>query len=168
MLLHGDLSHLLINSVWLLVFGTPIARRLGAVRFLLFTLFCGLSGALVFWIFNPGLDAPMIGASGAISGLMGGLFRFLFNALDQRRSGSITPGVQDVPRMSLRQTLADRRAMGTIAIWVALNVALATGLNDMGAETVAWEAHLGGFLAGLCAFGLFDGARDTSEQHPAR
>ncbi len=164
MLLHGDWSHLLINSAWLLVFGTPIARRLGPVRFILFALFCGVCGALTFWIFNPGLEAPMIGASGAISGLMGGLFRFLFNALDQRRRGGVATGAQDVPRMSVWEVLRDRRAAGTIAIWVALNVALATGFSDLAPGTVAWEAHLGGFFAGLLGFGLFDVSPEPSAQ----
>jgi len=165
MLLHGDWSHLLINGVWLLVFGTPIARRLGPVRFLLFTVFCGLSGALAFWIFNADLAAPMIGASGAISGLLGGLLRFLFNALDQRRRGSMGPGAHDAPSMTFRELLADRRALGTIVIWLALNLGLATGLGtEGGPETVAWEAHLGGFIGGLCAFGLFDAApRPTAD-----
>jgi membrane associated rhomboid family serine protease len=156
MLLHGDISHLLINGAWLLVFGSPIARRLGPVRFLLFLGFCGICGALTFWLLNPELEVPMIGASGAISGLMGGLLRVLFSVLDRRRSGSADVDVQDVPRLTLRQVLTDRRAMGTIIIWVALNVALATGLGDYAPGAVAWEAHLGGFFAGLLSFALFD------------
>ena len=67
--------HLLINSAWFLAFATPVARRIGPVRFLAFFLLCGVGGALLYLPFN---SAPMVGASGAISGLMGAAMRFLF------------------------------------------------------------------------------------------
>src|SRR5690606_7311518 len=65
---HADLTHLIVNSAWFLAFATPVARRLGSVRFLAFFVVCGVGGALLFLPINT---APMIGASGAISGLMG-------------------------------------------------------------------------------------------------
>jgi membrane associated rhomboid family serine protease len=157
MLLHGDVVHLLINSAWLLVFGTPIARRLGTARFLAFLAFCGACGAATFWLFNPHLNAPMVGASGAISGLMAGVLRFLFNALDLGHAGLMEAGTAPVPRMTVGQLLRDRRALVTIVIWLALNFALVLGVGDIAPPgAIAWEAHLGGFTAGLLTFGYFD------------
>lgn len=154
---HGDTLHLAINSAWLLAFGAPMARRLGGLRFLAFTLLCGVAGALTFLALNPGLLVPMIGASGAISGLMGGLLRFLFNAFDRGGSGLVPEGAREVPRMDLGQMLQDRRVLVTIGIWVALNFLLSLGFGGFDeAGAIAWEAHLGGFFAGLLTFGFFD------------
>ncbi len=164
MFVHGDWFHLAINSAWLLAFGTPIARRIGNIRFLAFSLVCGVAGALMFLVINPGLMAPMVGASGAISGLMGGLMRFMFSAIDRGGLGVLQNGAPHVPRMDLGQMLGDRRVLLTIGIWVALNFIFSLGfggVSDMGA--IAWEAHLGGFFAGLLTFGLFD---RTTEPEP--
>jgi membrane associated rhomboid family serine protease len=78
---HGDLAHLLINSAWLLAFGTPVARRTDAVRFLAFFLLAGIAGALLYLAVNGSALILVIGASGAISGLMGAAFRFLFRGM---------------------------------------------------------------------------------------
>lgn len=157
MFVHGDWVHLGINSAWLVAFGTPIVRRIGALRFLLFSLVCGVAGALTFLAINPGLLAPMVGASGAVSGMMGGLMRFMFNAVDQGGFGLLQDGARQVPRMDLGAMLRDRRVLLTIAIWLGLNFAFTLGFGDVAEQgSVAWEAHLGGFLAGLLTFGLFD------------
>lgn len=164
MFVHGDPLHLLINSAWLLAFGAPIARRIGSLRFLLFSLLCGVAGALTFLALNPGLLAPMVGASGAISGLMGGLLRFLFNALDRGGAGLIPEGARDVPRMDLGEMLRDRRVLLTVGIWVLLNFIFSLGFGGVAESgAIAWEAHLGGFFAGLLAFGAFD---RQVEPHP--
>ena len=152
--LHGDVVHLAINSAWLLALGSPVVRRLGAVRFMLYFLFCGAAGALAFLLINPGLAAPMVGASGAISGLMGGLLRFMFPAIDDGNGPALQNGAPGVQRSSLGAALSDRRILLTIGIWVILNFVFAAGFSDYGA--IAWEAHLGGFIAGFLAFGLFD------------
>ncbi len=165
MFVHGDPLHLLINSAWLLAFGAPVARRIGTWRFLAFTFICGVAGALTFLIINPGLPVPMVGASGAISGLMGGLLRFLFNAMD-RGEGLIPGGGRDVPRMDLGEMLRDRRVMVTIGIWVLLNFVFSLGFGGVAEPgSIAWEAHLGGFFTGLLIFGAFD---RQSEQDPER
>jgi membrane associated rhomboid family serine protease len=163
MFVHGDPLHLLINSAWLLALGTPLVRRIGSLRFLLFSAICGIAGALTFLAINPGLPVPMVGASGAISGMMGGLMRFLFNAMDRGGAAVIPEGAREVPRMNLGQMLHDRRVLITIAIWVILNFAFAIGFGDL-AETggIAWEAHLGGFFAGLLIFGAFDRAAEPT------
>ena len=151
---HGDLTHLIVNSAWFLAFGTPVARRVGAVRFLAFFLLCGIGGALLYLPFNA---APMVGASGAISGLMGAAIRFLFLPLSQGDAEALAGDARRAPLLSLRASLGDRRVLIAVAGWTLLNALVAWGapvvLNE---RNIAWEAHLGGFFTGLLTFGLFD------------
>jgi membrane associated rhomboid family serine protease len=154
---HGDLTHLLINSAWLLAFGTPVARRIDTARFLAFFFLCGIAGALLYLAVRvAGGDAliPVVGASGAISGLMGAAFRFLFRGIERSK------GLRDigsVPLMSLKETLRDRRVLLTAAVWTALNGLQAWGAVGLTAAAgIAWEAHLGGFYAGLLLYGSFE------------
>lgn len=167
MFVHGDLLHLLVNSAWLLAFGTPLARRMGSLRFLAFSALCGIAGAVTFLVINPGLLAPMVGASGAISGMMGGLLRFLFNAMDYGGSGLVSEGARDVPRMDLGQMLRDRRVVFTIGVWILLNFAFSIGFGEyVEPAGIAWEAHLGGFFAGLLTFGAFDPVIQQDPEEP--
>src|SRR5579872_1228617 len=77
MALHNDFVHLAINSLWLLAFGPVVARRFGTALFLLFFVICGIAGAATHLAFNWGSPMPVIGASGAISGLMAAGLRLL-------------------------------------------------------------------------------------------
>jgi membrane associated rhomboid family serine protease len=153
---HGDLPHLLINSAWLLAFGSPVARRTGPVLFIIFFLFAGTAGALLYLAFNDSALILVVGASGAISGLMGAAFRFLFRSTGD--GGPIALArVSSAPLMPLAQTLQDRRILMAIAGWTLLNVLLAWGAAGLvEAAGIAWEAHLGGFYAGLLFYGFFD------------
>ncbi len=157
---HGDVTHLVINSAWLLAFGTPVARRMNALRFLTFFLLAGIAGALMFLAFNGPVLTLVVGASGAISGLMGAAFRFLFSAGGADGSApSLALGVRPAPLMGLAATLRDRRVLLAVLGWTIINSLLAwgaAGLTDAGG--IAWEAHLGGFYMGLLTFGLFDRA----------
>lgn len=154
---HGDLTHLAVNSAWLLAFGTPVARRVGGARFLVFFVLCGIAGALVYSAFSQGSLSLMVGASGAISGLMGAAFRFLFQALTNGDAEGLAGRSAQLPLMGLGATLRDRRIILAVAGWTVLNVVMAWGAPGLvdGAE-IAWEAHLGGFYMGLLTFGLFD------------
>ncbi len=153
-LTHGDLTHLLINSAWFLAFATPVARRIGPARFLAFFVLCGVGGALLYLPFN---DAPMIGASGAVSGLMGAAMRFLFVPLSERDLEALAGEGQRPPLMSLAAALRDRRVVIAIAVWTLLNLVFAWGAPYLlGERNIAWEAHVGGFLTGLLTFGWFD------------
>lgn len=168
---HADITHLAINGAWLLAFGTPLAKRLGAMRFLLFTLACGIAGALLFLALHPGLLAPVIGASGAIAGLMGGVLRFLFPAIDSGEGYLLRDDPAQIPAMPLTVALRDKRVLGASAAFVALNLLAIIGLGSLtDAGAIAWEAHLGGYFFGLLAFGLFDIAphRDYGpSRHPS-
>lgn len=166
MLLHGDWMHLAFNGAWLLAFGGAIAERLGTLRFLVFFTLSGLAGAGVFYVANPGLMQPMIGASGAIFGLMGGVLRILFPAVDSGGFRRLREAPRSVPLMPLRAALTDSRILGVSAILVVLNVLTVIGFGvAQNSAGIAWEAHLGGYLFGLIAYGIFDiSARPESVQ----
>jgi membrane associated rhomboid family serine protease len=153
---HGDLAHLIINSAWLLAFGTPVARRTDALRFLVFFLLCGVAGALFYLAVNGPIPTLVVGASGAISGLMGAGFRFLFRSAADGGQLALA-GARTAPLMPLALTLRDRRILTVVAAWTVLNVLLAWGVAGLiESAGIAWEAHLGGFYAGLLLYGLFD------------
>jgi len=153
---HGNLLHLAINSAWLLAFGAAVAGRIGAVRFFLFSAFCAAAGALTFLVFNPGLMAPMVGASGAVSGLMGGTMRFLFSALDAEGLRGLREDPRRVPLMPLGQALTDRRVLLVTGAFFVANFLAAIGLGGIDDGGIAWEAHIGGYFAGLLSLGFFE------------
>lgn len=158
MFVHADAMHLAFNGASLLAFAGALEKRVGAIRLLLFFLVCGFAGAITFVAINPGLMAPMIGASGAIAGLMGGVMRFFFSALDQggglRR---LNEAPRTVPLKPLSAALRDSRLQIVTAAFIVMNLAAMIGFGDMNAKSaIAWEAHIGGYIAGLFLFGLFD------------
>jgi membrane associated rhomboid family serine protease len=162
-LLHGSWAHVGVNCIWLVAFGPPIARRFGALRFLLFFGTTAVAGALAHWALTPMDFSPLIGASAADSGLMAATARFVFQPgapLGARRGyGAASSGSWgDAPAASLAQVLTDRRALIFIAVWMATNFVFGAGAQTLGASEapVAWVAHVGGFLAGLLLFPLFD------------
>jgi membrane associated rhomboid family serine protease len=157
MFVHGDIVHLTLNSAWLLAFGGAIVERSGGLRFLAFSLVCGLAGAATFYIVNPSLMQPVVGASGAISGMMAATLRFLFPAMDCGGLRRLREAPRSVRLMNLAETLTDRRIILTSGVLVVINVLAVFGFG--GAQNgagIAWEAHLGGYVMGLLTYGLFD------------
>ena len=163
MFLHGGFAHLILNSFFLLAFGTPVARRMGAdgalqsagalasaVMFLTFFLLCGAVGSLAFVWLNPGGVIPVIGASGGVYGLLGGLVRFAFNR-------STLFGPEDARFNSL---LARPVVGWTAFVVLTNNPVFAALLSPMAGEGggIAWEAHLGGYLFGLLTYPFFERA----------
>lgn len=155
--LHGNAIHLIFNSAWLLAFGGVVAQRIGTIRFLAFFAFTTLSGALAFMVANPALLVPVIGASGAVSGMMGATMRFFFNVVEGGGFRRYREDPLGFAVMPLKQALTDRRVLLATAIWLLLNALAVLGLGGghAGGE-IAWEAHVGGYLAGLLGFGFFD------------
>ena len=169
-LLHGGFTHIAINGVWLLAFGTAVSRRFGNLRFLLFYAFAAIAGALAFYLVHPFGIQPVVGASAAISGAMGAAVRFAFAPGGPLGGGFAPP--RDLrayrrPAPSLRALLKDRRTVTFIALWFVANF-LFGAVAPTGADgaSVAWEAHIGGFLAGFCGFRLFDRS-NTNEAGPS-
>jgi membrane associated rhomboid family serine protease len=162
-LLHGSWAHVGVNCIWLVAFGPPIARRFGALRFLLFFATTAIAGALAHWAVSPMDFSPLIGASAADSGLMAAAARFIFQpgaALGGPRgySAALSGAEIDAPAASLTELLGQRRALIFIGIWMASNFVFGAGAQTLGASEapVAWVAHVGGFVAGLLLFPLFD------------
>lgn len=165
-LVHADLTHLLINGAWLLAFGSAVAVRIGALRFLLLSAVCSAVGALTFLMLEWGAPVPVVGASGAVSGLMAAAFRFLFAVTDEDGAHALRHAPRTVPRMSLPEMFTNRRVLIVILVWVVINFAMAAAAPAIlsTGEGIAWQVHLGGFLAGLFCFGFFDPAPQTLGQ----
>jgi membrane associated rhomboid family serine protease len=152
-------GHLLLNMLWLMVFGSGIARRLcipgtqagdrsrNVLVFLSFYLLAAAAGGLAHLATHTYETGPLIGASGAISGLMGGTLRFALRLF--------APMGAEYGRLA---PVYARPVLVASAIYVGLNLAtgVAGGMGAEGMSTIAWEAHIGGFLFGLLAFPLFD------------
>ncbi len=143
--LHGDITHLVMNCLWLLAFGPIVTRRFGPAVFLLFFLVCGVAAAGSYLALNWRSPVPVIGASGSISGLMAAAIRLLRIPV---RSWDVQPGLAPI---------FSRPVVVFSLLWVAVNLAFGlTGLT-IGGETspLAWQAHLGGYFAGLLLTGPF-------------
>jgi membrane associated rhomboid family serine protease len=167
-LVHADWTHLAINSAWLLAFGSVLCRRMGAVRFIAFSICGGIAGACVFLAANIGLAAPVIGASGAVAAMMGGVIRFLFNAIDRNKGYLLRENPAAIPRLSLIQAFTDRRIIMASVVYVAINLFALIGFGTFGGVgTIAWEAHLGGYFFGLLAFAFFDAALQNTSPYSA-
>lgn len=152
--LHGDWMHLGANAIWLLAFGTPVVRRLGKGRFSTFCAVGSAAGALLYYVFHPDLIAPVIGASGIVSALMGGACRFAFGA---GRHGPLDPATLHRRLLPIRESLANRTVLVFVVVFFATNLFVGSGVGGaFGAGNVAWEAHLGGFAFGFLCFSLFD------------
>lgn len=132
LIMHGGWTHLIFNSIMMLAMGVFFERQFGARRTAIFFLLSGMAGNLAFFILSPAITAPVIGASGAISGLFGATF------LMMQSSGMA--GLE-----------AQRRGpLPFILIWLCIIV----GFGMISADT-AWQSHLGGFLGGIGFFHLF-------------
>lgn len=159
--IHGDGTHLIINILWLLPFGTAVARRCGPVRFLALFAATAAAGAAAHFATHPRELLPMIGASAAISGFMAAAIRFVFQAGGPlgvfRNTG---PSAYLAPAAPLRDALRDPRIIAFLVVWFGLNALFGVGpVSVLGVDQpVAWQAHIGGFLAGLLLFPAFDPA----------
>ncbi|GBD42012.1 Rhomboid protease GluP [bacterium HR39] len=136
MFLHGGWLHLGGNMLYLWIFGNNVEDRLGHLRFCGFYLACGVAAALAHVAIDPASRIPMVGASGAISGVLAAYLVWFPNARV----------LVLVPAGFLFTTLLP--AWLLIAVWFLLQIANAL-LADPSAPGVAWWAHVGGFVAGL-------------------
>ncbi len=167
--LHADLLHIGLNLAWLIPFGTALARRFGPWRYVLFMLVTSAAGAFAQLISTPQEVAPMIGASAAISGAMAAAMRFIFQQggpLETWRDGAGEGEAYKVPAVPLLATFRDPRFLLFLGVWMGLNALFGIGVVSFGGEPgqqIAWQAHIGGFLAGLLLFTAFDPAAPRGE-----
>jgi membrane associated rhomboid family serine protease len=157
--LHADLSHIVFNMLWMLPFGSAVARRFGAVRFFVFLAVTAAAGAVAHLLTHQHEVAPMIGASAAVSGAMAAAIRFAFqhgSFLSFRRQDA--EAAARVPALPLMRSLQSTSVIGFLGIWFGLNILTGLGAIAVGtsSQSIAWQAHIGGFVAGLLLFSLFD------------
>ncbi len=143
--LHADLMHLTVNMAFFLAFGSAIGRRMGALQFVILYLICGIAAAFFWAWLNPPSQALLLGASGAISGMVGGAARV--SIWPPHHAGSALPFWR-------RSTI-----ITFVLVWLLLNVIFGIFpiMMTEGYAGIAWEAHLGGFIAGFLLIGAFDG-----------
>ena len=158
-LLHANLSHIGFNVLWLLPFGSALARRFGATRFFLFMAVTAIAGAIAHLMSHTHELAPMIGASASVSGAMAAASRFAFvqGSFLSFNRGDATAAAK-VPALSLVNSLLNPRVLAFLGIWFGMNILFGVGSIAIGSDgaSVAWQAHIGGFVAGLLLFSLFD------------
>jgi membrane associated rhomboid family serine protease len=157
-LIHANLSHLIFNAVWLLAFGSPVAQRFGPLRFTAFMAMTAAAGAAVHLATHFGELLPMVGASAAISGAMAAAARFAFQRGGPLEMWRDRAEACRVPAAPLSVSLRDARVIAFLLVWFGVNILF--GVFSMGMpgveQAIAWQAHIGGFLAGLLAFAAFD------------
>ena len=152
MFMHGGLFHIFGNMLYLWIFGNNIEDSLGHVRFIIFYLFCGTTAALSHVLTAAGSNVPMIGASGAVSGVLGAyLLLFPYARIHTVIFLGFFVQTVQVP------------ALIVIGFWAIIQVV--NGLISQGALNqggVAWFAHVGGFIAGLITIKLWQPRRSIT------
>ena len=159
MFMHGGIAHIAGNMLFLWIFGDNIEDRLGHIKYVIFYLLCGIVASLAH-VFTTGVFAtdpesllvPSLGASGAISGVMGA-----YLLLHPKRRVTVI----------LFRFLTDVPAYVAIGIWFAFQLISGLGLLGGGSELggVAYAAHIGGFIAGVVLIKFFD--RGNRNRAPA-
>jgi membrane associated rhomboid family serine protease len=150
MFLHGGWLHLIGNMWVLYLFGDNVEDRMGPARYLAFYLLCGLAASLTHYAINPGSTVPTLGASGAISGVLGAyLLLFPTARVITLVPVFIIPFFFEIP------------AVVYLGFWFVMQLFSGT-LSLAGAEPpegVAWWAHVGGFVTGMALLPVFKKSR---------
>jgi len=143
--LHGGLFHILGNMLFLWVFGDNVEDKLGRLRFIIFYTVCGISAALLQVLVYPDSTIPLIGASGAISGVLGAYMVFF-------------PRAQIITLVFILFfiDIVILPAALWISLWFLMQfVSALLSVNHLSMGGVAWFAHIGGFLTGVALAKLF-------------
>ena len=141
MFMHGGLFHIAGNMLYLWIFGNNIEDKLGPIRFIIFYLFCGIIAAYSHAITEPSSNIPMIGASGAVSGILGA-YVLLFPKAK----------VHTLIFLGFFIQVVRIPALFVIGFWAIIQL---INVIIIGTAGVAWFAHIGGFLIGILAIKLF-------------
>ena len=159
MFLHGGWLHIAGNMLFLWVFGDNVEDTMGHVRYLVFYLLCGLAAGLAQVLIDPGSTIPLVGASGAISGVLGAyIVLFPHGRIRSLVILGVFVSVVLVP------------AWVQIGVWIVLQ--LLSGVASLGVQTegggVAFWAHVGGFIAGVALVWVFKDQRAVDRQRAVR
>lgn len=127
--LHGSWMHVILNGFMMMAFGTGVERSIGSKRMFIFFMLCNIAAALTQFAFSPHSLAPVIGASGGISGLFAAVLLMMHQSGQSNTKG----------RYGL---------LPFIALWIVISVAFGL-IGGPDGSNVAWAAHIGGFLAGF-------------------
>ena len=161
--LHGSWMHVGLNGVWLAAFGTSVVRRAGALRASCLAAAAAIGGAAAQWLSDPLSVQPVIGASAVVSGFMAAAATFIF--VKPQAAFWLPP--QPVRRWDF---LRNRNALVFLGVWFAGNLLFglaAIPLDLADGAAVAWQAHIGGLVAGLLLFPLLDPGPSPRMEHGA-
>jgi membrane associated rhomboid family serine protease len=144
MFVHAGFFHFAGNMLYLWIFGNNVEDSMGKIRFVLFYLLCGFAAAYAQILAGPDSRIPMVGASGAVSGVLGAYLLLFPHA----RVLTLIP-------LGFFLHMAEIRAGFVLGFWIVIQ--LLNGVLTFGHEGggVAWFAHIGGFVAGLALIGFF-------------
>lgn len=143
--LHGNWLHLIVNMWFMWIFADNVEDRMGRLPFLAFYLICGLCATYLQWFFDPKLNVPVVGASGALAGVLGAYFFLYPLARVVLLPIPFIPFLVNVP------------AIAFLGIWIIIQLHNATTSVMFQGVTVdvAWWAHLGGFITGIVLYRFF-------------
>jgi membrane associated rhomboid family serine protease len=159
-LLHGDWTHLGFNSLWLLIFSKPVALRLGSLRYLILLAISVIAGAAAGLIVHWGEFVVMVGISAGVSGVMAAAIPIMY-ARGGMWSMTSADQMAHITPLTPIQIITQRTPLFFTIMWLGLQMVTATsqymtGTAFLEERVVAWEAHLGGFIAGFILFYVLD------------
>ncbi|WP_336276213.1 rhomboid family intramembrane serine protease [Bartonella sp. CB178] len=157
--MHGSFEHTAINMAWLLVFGSYLVNRFGNFRFLIFLALTAAVSALSYFFLHQDSAASLVGASGAISGMMGAAARF--GLLSAHFNYGSQSGRHSRSLLFIKQEPRSRTMFVYVGVWLIGNfvVGIFNSLFEDGSAKIAWEARVGGLLSGFLLARFFDNSR---------
>ena len=154
MFMHGGFMHLAGNMLYLWIFGNNVEDAMGHIRFVIFYFLCGIAAVIGQVIQNPGSEIPMIGASGAISGVLGAYLLLYPHAK-----------ILVMIPLGFYAHMVRLPAGLVLVFWFVIQIVSSLATDPDGAG-VAWFAHIGGFIAGMALIPFFK-RRKVTLLHPA-